>query len=83
MQDVRSPPILAIVAQIGLCGAFYLLFVQSCRIKVNMAAFDTNIIISEFRVARMIAAASAERPQVRKVRASQGRMPDNVWWRRL
>ena len=21
--------------------------------------------------------------QVRKVRASQGRMPDNVWWRRL
>ena len=26
----------------------------------------------------MIAAASVERPQVRKVRASQGRMPDNV-----
>ena len=31
----------------------------------------------------MIAAASVERPQVRKVRASQGRMPDNVRWRRL
>ncbi len=31
----------------------------------------------------MIAAASAERQQVRKVRASQGRMPDNVRWRRL
>ena len=24
-----------------------------------------------------------ERGQVRKVRASQGRVPDNVWWRRL
>ena len=31
----------------------------------------------------MIAAASVERPQVRKVRASQGRMPDNVRWRQL
>ena len=31
----------------------------------------------------MIAAAGVERPQVRKVRASQGRMPDNVRWRRL
>ena len=31
----------------------------------------------------MFAAAGAERPQVRKVRASQGRMPDNVRWRRL
>ena len=31
----------------------------------------------------MIAAAIAERQQVRKVRASQGRMPDNVRWRRL
>ena len=30
----------------------------------------------------MIAAASVERPQVRKVRASQGRMPDNVRWRK-
>jgi hypothetical protein len=31
----------------------------------------------------MIAADNAERRQVRKVRASQGRMPDNVRWRRL
>ncbi len=31
----------------------------------------------------MIAAAIAKRRQVRKVRASQGRMPDNVRWRRL
>lgn len=32
---------------------------------------------------QVIAAAGVERPQVRKVRASQGRMPDNVRWRRL
>ena len=37
----------------------------------------------EERVRQMVAAAGVERPQVRKVRASQGRMPDNVWWRRL
>ena len=30
---------------------------------------------------QVIAAAGVERPQVRKVRASQGRMPDNVRWR--
>ena len=30
-----------------------------------------------------IAAAYAEKQQVRKVRASQGRMPDNVRWRQL
>ena len=35
------------------------------------------------RVGQMVAAAGVERQQVRKVRASQGRMPDNVWWRRL
>ncbi len=32
-------------------------------------------------VRQTIAAACAERPQTRKVRASQGRMPDNVRWR--
>ena len=37
----------------------------------------------EMQVRQVIAAAKAERPQVRKVRASQGRMPDNVRWRRL
>jgi len=31
----------------------------------------------------MIAAASVERPQARKVRASQGRMPANGRWRWL
>jgi len=31
----------------------------------------------------MIAAAGSERTQVRKVRASQGRMPDNVRRRQL
>ena len=35
------------------------------------------------QVRQVIAAADAERQQVRKVRASQGRMPDNVRWRRL
>ena len=35
------------------------------------------------QVRQMIAAVIAERQQVRKVRASQGRMPDNVRWRRL
>ena len=35
------------------------------------------------QVRQVIAAADAERQQVRKVRASQGRMPDNIRWRRL
>ncbi len=35
------------------------------------------------QVRQVIASACAERPQMRKVRASQGRMPDNVRWRRL
>ena len=35
----------------------------------------------ETEVGQVIAAAGAERPRVRKVRASQGRMPDNVRWR--
>ncbi len=35
----------------------------------------------EKEVRQVIADASAERPQTRKVRASQGRMPDNVRWR--
>ena len=42
------------------------------------------IIINAFekmQVRQMIAAVIAERQQVRKVRASQGRMPDNVRWR--
>ncbi|GAA6491926.1 hypothetical protein K280104A7_14900 [Candidatus Bariatricus faecipullorum] len=40
--------------------------------------------IKWFRQAgQAFAAANAERLQVRKVRASQGRMPDNVRWRRL
>ena len=33
------------------------------------------------QVRQTIAAAGAERQQVRKVRASQGRMPDNIRWR--
>ena len=33
------------------------------------------------RAGQMIAADNTERCQVRKVRASQGRMPDNVRWR--
>ena len=37
----------------------------------------------KMQVRQMIAAVIAERQQVRKVRASQGRMPDNVRWRRL
>jgi len=35
------------------------------------------------QVRQVIAAVIAERQQVRKVRASQGRVPDNVRWRRL
>ena len=35
------------------------------------------------QVKQVIAAVIAERQQMRKVRASQGRVPDNVRWRRL
>ena len=45
---------------------------------------NSVIIINAFekmQVRQMIAAVIAERQQVRKVRASQGRMPDNVRWR--
>ena len=48
--------------------------------------FFTSVKIFSVRIAvaqagQVIAAATDERVQTRKVRASQGRMPDNVRWR--
>ena len=52
--------------------------------KDNTLQNNIEVIESQrIEVRQTVAAASAERPQERKVRASEGRMPVNGRWRRL
>ncbi len=53
------------------------------RLSPVLSGHWLRIPVGRDQVGQIIAAASVERPQVRKVRASQGRMPVNGRWRRL